>query len=170
MYCPRCRDEYREGFTWCPDCDTALVDGLPPVPVETNIEDRETQEGAGVPDAEQEDDDESLVPVGQYFNAIEAHGHRMALEQAGLRAWVCDENIGATYGVGIGTKLQVRVGDEAAARAILEMDSAAASQVGTAIAPRRSEGGPHEMFCVRANELFVRQGRQVQLPEGLYLR
>jgi hypothetical protein len=127
MYCPRCRDEYREGFTWCPDCDTALVDGLPRVPVETNIEDRETQEGAGVPDAEQEDDDESLVPVGQYFNAIEAHGHRMALEQAGLRAWVCDENIGATYGVGIGTKLQVRAGDEAAARAILEMDSAAAS-------------------------------------------
>jgi hypothetical protein len=116
MYCPRCRDEYREGFTWCPDCDTALVDGLPRVPVETNIEDRETQEGAGVPDAEQEDDDESLVPVGQYFNAIEAHGHRMALEQAGLRAWVCDENIGATYGVGIGTKLQVRAGDEAAAR------------------------------------------------------
>ena len=28
----------------------------------------------------------------------------------------------------------------------------------------------HEMFCVRTNELFLRQGRQVQLPEGLCLR
>ena len=26
------------------------------------------------------------------------------------------------------------------------------------------------MFRVRTNELFVRQGRQVQLPEGLRLR
>jgi hypothetical protein len=25
------------------------------------------------------------------------------------------------------------------------------------------------MFCVRANELFLRQGRQVQLSEGLRL-
>jgi hypothetical protein len=71
-------------------------------------------------------DDQPPVTVGQYFNPIEAYGHRMALEQAGVRAWVCDEHIGATYGVAIGTKLQVRAGDEAAARAILEMDSAAA--------------------------------------------
>lgn len=30
MYCPNCRGEYRAGFTWCKDCDIALVDELPP--------------------------------------------------------------------------------------------------------------------------------------------
>lgn len=30
MYCPNCRSEYRVGFTWCKDCDVALVDELPP--------------------------------------------------------------------------------------------------------------------------------------------
>jgi putative signal transducing protein len=29
MYCPTCRSEYRPGFTWCKDCDVALVDELP---------------------------------------------------------------------------------------------------------------------------------------------
>ena len=127
MFCPRCRDEYREGFTWCRDCDAALVDRLPPEPGKTNVEDRATEEAAAAPRAEQEHDDQPLVTVGQYFNPIEAHGHRMALEQAGLRAWVRDENIGATYRVGIGTKLQVRAQDEVAARDVLEMDSAPVS-------------------------------------------
>ena len=127
MFCPRCRDEYREGFTWCRDCDAALVDRLPPVPGKTNVEDRATEEAAAAPRAEQEHDDQPLVTVGQYFNPIEAHGHRMALEQAGLRAWVRDENIGATYRVGIGTKLQVRAQDEVAARDVLEMGSAPVS-------------------------------------------
>ena len=30
VYCPNCRGEYRSGFTWCKDCDVALVDELPP--------------------------------------------------------------------------------------------------------------------------------------------
>ncbi len=29
MYCPSCRSEYRAGFTWCKDCDVALVAELP---------------------------------------------------------------------------------------------------------------------------------------------
>ena len=29
MYCPNCRGEYRSGFSWCKDCDVALVDELP---------------------------------------------------------------------------------------------------------------------------------------------
>ncbi|MEX1378255.1 MAG: hypothetical protein AB1Z23_12395 [Eubacteriales bacterium] len=28
-YCPKCKDEYREGFTKCADCDVDLVDVLP---------------------------------------------------------------------------------------------------------------------------------------------
>jgi len=29
MYCPSCLSEYRAGFTWCKDCDVALVAKLP---------------------------------------------------------------------------------------------------------------------------------------------
>lgn len=35
MHCPTCRSEYRAGFTWCKDCDIALVDELP---AETEME------------------------------------------------------------------------------------------------------------------------------------
>jgi hypothetical protein len=28
MFCPKCRSEYRTGFTRCNDCDVALVDDL----------------------------------------------------------------------------------------------------------------------------------------------
>ena len=29
MYCPKCKGEYREGFTQCTDCQISLVDELP---------------------------------------------------------------------------------------------------------------------------------------------
>lgn len=32
MFCPSCRDEYREGFLTCADCGVALVEELPPEP------------------------------------------------------------------------------------------------------------------------------------------
>ncbi len=34
MFCPRCRTEYRQGFTRCSDCDIDLVSTLPPDPPE----------------------------------------------------------------------------------------------------------------------------------------
>jgi DNA-directed RNA polymerase subunit RPC12/RpoP len=45
---------------------------------------------------------------------------RMALQEAGITAWVVDESLGSMYGVGIGSRLQVRAKDEAAAREILK--------------------------------------------------
>jgi hypothetical protein len=30
MFCPKCKTEYRPGFTHCPDCDVDLVSELPP--------------------------------------------------------------------------------------------------------------------------------------------
>ena len=30
MYCPQCRNEYREGFTECADCHVPLREGNPP--------------------------------------------------------------------------------------------------------------------------------------------
>ena len=32
MWCPKCRCEYREGFTECADCKVPLVSTLPPEP------------------------------------------------------------------------------------------------------------------------------------------
>ncbi len=32
MFCPKCRTEYRKGFTQCADCEIPLVDELPPEP------------------------------------------------------------------------------------------------------------------------------------------
>jgi hypothetical protein len=32
MFCPRCKAEYRQGFTRCADCDVELVDQLPAAP------------------------------------------------------------------------------------------------------------------------------------------
>jgi hypothetical protein len=61
-----------------------------------------------------------LATVARYFSPAEAHAGRLALEAAGLEAWVVDETLGTVYGVGVGTRLRVRVEDQEAARAILE--------------------------------------------------
>ena len=70
-------------------------------------------EGADVVEARQ------VVTIGWYPAPWEAHSHRLALEASGLTAWVCDEVGGTMYAGGIGARLQVRVEDEEAARALL---------------------------------------------------
>src|SRR5262249_50061175 len=59
------------------------------------------------------------VTVARFFSPAPAHLARLALEEAGVRAWVADEAAGTMYGVGIGARLQVRPGDAAAAREVL---------------------------------------------------
>jgi hypothetical protein len=59
------------------------------------------------------------VTIASFFSPAEAHASRMALEEAGITAWVADEAGGTMYGVGIGARLQVRVEDEGAAREVL---------------------------------------------------
>jgi hypothetical protein len=70
---------------------------------------------------------QELRTIGRYFNTFEAHANRVALEQAGIPAWVSDETLGSMFGVGVGTRLRVRVDDEAAARAVLEAGPTPAS-------------------------------------------
>jgi len=64
-----------------------------------------------------------LATVARYFTPAEAHAGRMALEAAGIPAWVVDESLGAVYGIGVGTRVQVRVEDESAARVALQRES-----------------------------------------------
>jgi len=38
MFCPRCRSEYRQGFSRCKRCDLELIEALPPEPAPEYIE------------------------------------------------------------------------------------------------------------------------------------
>ena len=38
MFCPKCKDEYRDGFYVCAECNVALVHDLPEVPEPEYIE------------------------------------------------------------------------------------------------------------------------------------
>jgi hypothetical protein len=67
---------------------------------------------------------EPTVTVATFFSPAEAHGSRMALEEAGIRAWVMDESLGTMYGVGVGTRVQVRAKDVDAARQVLSSQPA----------------------------------------------
>jgi hypothetical protein len=68
-----------------------------------------------------------LATIARYFGPAGAQASRMALEASEIPAWVVDESLGAVYGVGVGTRVQVRVEDEAAARAVLEGEPASAA-------------------------------------------
>ena len=119
MFCPRCRDEFRQGFTRCHECDVALVESLDATnPHPTDLPDPKPLDPAS--GTRERPESVALVTVGRYFNSFEAQTNRMALEQAGLQAWLSDENLGATYGVAVGISLEVRAQDAAAARAVLE--------------------------------------------------
>jgi hypothetical protein len=71
-----------------------------------------------------------LVTIGRFLSTLEANAGRMALEQAGLAAWVTDEAGGGIMpGFGVGARLQVRVDDEKAARAVLASGPATATEL-----------------------------------------
>jgi len=61
------------------------------------------------------------VTIANFFNPVEAHGSRMALEEAGIPAWVADEASGTMYAAGVGARLQVRRNDVDAAREVLAL-------------------------------------------------
>ena len=107
------------------------------------------------PEGEDVLEGQQLVTVGRYISPAEAQVQRMALEEAGLRAWVCDENVGAWYGIGIGSRLQVRVEDEAAARAVLEAEAAPTSAMPPELA---------EPTCPKCGSSDVNQSAEIPEP------
>lgn len=62
-FCPKCRAEYREGFSRCSDCDVDLVDELP---------------------GEEVLEEEDLVPIHTFTGDIYAEMVKEALENAGI--------------------------------------------------------------------------------------
>lgn len=108
------------------------------------------------PEGEDVVEGQRLVTIGRYFTPHEAHGLRMALEEANLPAWVSDESGGAMFGVGIGSRLQVRAEDEAAARAILE----------AAALPASAAPSLTEQPCPRCGVREMRQGTAAPGPKA----
>lgn len=72
---------------------------------------------------------EPTVTVATLFSPAEGHASRMALEEAGIAAWVMDEAGGTMYGVGVGVRLQVRVKDADAAREVLASTPVSAEEL-----------------------------------------
>jgi Putative prokaryotic signal transducing protein len=70
VFCPKCGDEFREGYSVCPDCDVSLVYQLP---------------------EQREPPSEEFVTVATFENQIEASVARGALEAAGISAFVPEE-------------------------------------------------------------------------------
>ena len=98
MYCPRCRVEYREGFTQCSDCDVKLVNDLPPelAPEYENL---------------------VMVFVGDSNSAAAA---RARVEGAGIESWIKGEEVHGVFPSLGPTEILVCAEDEKAALAALE--------------------------------------------------
>jgi hypothetical protein len=103
---------------------------------------------------------EPTVTVARFFTALAAQVQRMALEGAGLRAWVIDEEGGTIY-PGIGARLQVREADAERARELLSGDPVSAED----LPPELAE--PPCPACGSANvtsELWEDEGADDQTP------
>lgn len=101
-FCPKCRGEYRPGYTWCVDCDVALVDELP-------------RFEAGEPP----------VVVYETHSQAEADVLRAKLEFLGIPATLSgDLALGKLYSAGTYVPIRILVPADAAeeARRILEDD------------------------------------------------
>ena len=110
MWCPKCKAEYREGFTKCSDCGLPLVNKLAP----------ELHEEAGPAPLR---NIERLITVAKFINIVDADLARAKLEGDGIKVFMADENtvrVNWLYSAAIdGVKIQVMESDAERAREIL---------------------------------------------------
>ena len=110
MFCPKCGDEYRPGFTRCADCDVDLVEKLPPT-----LEDAEPPELVTV----LETGDQSMAAVAR--SVLEGANIPCIARNEKLQNLFGWGSIGTGYNVAMGPiRLQVLREDEEVARALLK--------------------------------------------------
>lgn len=117
MICPKCKSEYRPGFTHCKDCDVDLIDHLvEPTPIE-----RHDQTFSTLNDIREGEPATDLVIVETYRNEIEADVARTVLDAAGIPCTIWSDTSG--YGAALvftrGVRLLVASEDVKKARKIL---------------------------------------------------
>jgi hypothetical protein len=106
-FCPKCRSEYRPGFTECADCGVDLVDTLPDMPQPGEL------------------DLETFVPLRSYPTRMHAEMVKEALTNEGIPAIIRGtELFGAGTGLGsaVSPKLTVCVPPERREEAALIAD------------------------------------------------
>lgn len=84
---------------------------------------------------------EELVTVGVFPAPATANLARMALESAGITAFLQGENANSLIPVAFSARLQVRPQDEAAARALLEQAEAAPESLESVTAAEKAAEG-----------------------------
>ena len=110
MFCPKCGDEYRPGFTRCTQCDVDLVENPP-----ANIEDAEPLELVTV----LETGDQSMIAVAR--SVLEAANIPCIARNEKLQNLFGWGSIGTGYNVAMGPiRLQVLREDEEVARELLK--------------------------------------------------
>jgi len=113
MFCPNCRNEFRDGFTHCKKCDKELIDILDPLPEDQPVEYKYVE----------------MVTIAETSELFEIALIRGALESAHIRFNITNEftqNLIATSALsGLAnpitmSKIMVEKGKEEEARLILE--------------------------------------------------
>ena len=108
MFCPKCGDEYRPGFTRCADCDTDLVAELPAAEEPSPLEMVTVLETG----------DQSLVAVAK--SVLDGAGIPCIARNERLQNLFGWGTIGTGYSVAMGPiRLQVLEEDAATARELL---------------------------------------------------
>jgi hypothetical protein len=106
MFCPKCKSEYRAGFTHCSDCNVPLVDRLPP-----------------------QSENAALVRLRSYANDQDLFIAKGVLESAGIDAMASPPDqpvsLARSFGVGVpATDLYVRAEDFVIANELLQTGEA----------------------------------------------
>ena len=106
MFCPRCKAEYRPGFTRCNECGLPLVYRLSVVPQQISETDPE------------------LVVVRTYNNKLDADVARMTLEAAGIESILRSDGVSVIRSFPIAREIELLVTSEDAhdADQILSLD------------------------------------------------
>ena len=89
MYCPKCKEEYRDGYTVCAECGTRLERGCEPVVKSASVQDGKMEAMRPA----------KLISVE---NAVHAQMIAGVLEGNGIKCWIRDKESGDYMSVYMG--------------------------------------------------------------------